>query len=161
MQDLALSTIVTASHEVGTLESPLGSNWGPRVSLYLASVHLASAASWCSAFVAWCVQQAAKSLGIVPLMRFSASGLHFWDLNPDLQFHELTPDSVPCVAVFDHGQGLSHVVLVCGYDEDKGKFSVIAGNTNNDGSRNGIGVFALQDWYSILDPKLKGYLRIA
>lgn len=160
---LALKTIELASHEVGQLEQPLGSNWGGRIPLYLAAVHISEPASWCSALACFCVQSAAQELGIAPELKSSASGLHLFELNPELQFSELTPDDVPCIAVFDHGKGLSHVVMVCGLNADTGLFDVIAGNTNDahPPSRQGIGCFALEGRYSVTDPKLNGYLRIA
>ena len=44
-------------------EEPRNSNRGPDVETYLRSVGLGPGYAWCAAFVYWCAQQAAKTLG--------------------------------------------------------------------------------------------------
>jgi hypothetical protein len=46
-----------ALSEVGTEETPRGSNWGPRVKEYLAAGGITVPAPWCMAFVCWCFRQ--------------------------------------------------------------------------------------------------------
>ena len=61
------SALLIAGSEVGVMEMPPGSNRGPKVDLYLASVGLkANAGSfpWCAAFVYWCFREASKNLGV-------------------------------------------------------------------------------------------------
>jgi hypothetical protein len=43
--------------QVVVTEQPLGSNWGPQVSAYLAACGIKSPAPWCAAFLHWCLQQ--------------------------------------------------------------------------------------------------------
>ncbi|KXK57918.1 MAG: putative peptidoglycan binding domain protein [Chlorobi bacterium OLB7] len=59
---LATAAIAAAKSQLGVLENPLGSNKGPEVNAYLASVGLGPGYFWCMAFVYWCYQQAAEQL---------------------------------------------------------------------------------------------------
>src|SRR3954463_12515457 len=44
--------------QLGVQEQPAGSNWGPQVKSYLASVKVYSPAPWCAAYVHWCLDSA-------------------------------------------------------------------------------------------------------
>lgn len=44
--------------QVGVVEKPRGSNWGPDVAHYLKSVNTNSPAPWCAAFVHFCLDSA-------------------------------------------------------------------------------------------------------
>src|SRR5215470_9413114 len=55
-----------AATQIGVMEQPLGSNRGPQVDQYLRSAGVdptQGSFPWCAAFVYFCFQQAAKSLG--------------------------------------------------------------------------------------------------
>ena len=49
--------LARAVKEIGVTEVPAGSNWGPRVSQYLAAAGWKTPAPWCMAFVQWCFKQ--------------------------------------------------------------------------------------------------------
>lgn len=48
--------------ELGVKEQPAGSNWGPRVSQYLAAAGWKNPAPWCMALVQWSYKQAGHPL---------------------------------------------------------------------------------------------------
>ncbi len=50
-----LEALAFAKTQLGVKELPPGSNWGPRVKVYLASAGLHSPAPWCAAFVTYCL----------------------------------------------------------------------------------------------------------
>lgn len=151
---LAQLTVNFAKQEVGQHEDPKGSNWGPRVKDYLAVVNVHSPASWCAGFAAFCIDSAAKALGVTLTMRFSASALHMLSLNPTLQIESCEPG---CLVVWDHGKGLGHVGICA--TTDGAIASVISGNTNSDGSREGYEV--CEQIKHLNDPRIAGYVRIA
>ena len=62
-----------ARSQIGVKEQPLGSNAGPQVNAYLASVGLGPGYFWCAAFVYWCYQQAAQQMKVTNPMLKSAS----------------------------------------------------------------------------------------
>lgn len=58
-----LQALSIARTQIGVTEVPANSNWGPKVSKYLASVGLHSAAPWCMAFMHWCFREVGVVLG--------------------------------------------------------------------------------------------------
>ena len=54
---LAAAALRYAQSQVGQREQPKGSNRGPMVDKYLASVGLQPGYAWCQAFVYWCYLQ--------------------------------------------------------------------------------------------------------
>ena len=60
--EIAEKAAYVALFERGVMESPLGSNSGPKVNLYLASVGLPPGCMWCMAFVHWCFYAASGQL---------------------------------------------------------------------------------------------------
>lgn len=137
---LAENAIRIALSQEGVRETN-GSNSGPEVDQYLASVHASPGDPWCSAFASWCIINAAEALGIKPEMKFSASTYGLWTKNPNLQMSEPTDN---CIFLINHGlskQGnrIGHVGLVVSVDGNQ--IVSIEGNTNDNGSRNGDGVY--------------------
>jgi hypothetical protein len=140
-----------AGAEVGVLEVPAGSNSGPRVNEYLASVGLNSASGsfpWCAAFIFWCFRQASKSLAVAnPAIR-TAGALDTWNQAGTRGIHRVAateaadmPSAVGpgMVFVISTGGGKGHVGLI---ERVEGTIlTTIEGNTNEGGSREGIGVF--------------------
>lgn len=61
---LASAVLAAAGKEVGVMEVPAGSNSGPRVNQYLASVGEPPGLAWCAAFVYWCFEEAASVVKI-------------------------------------------------------------------------------------------------
>jgi len=150
--DLAGAALEVAVSQLGVLERPPGSNRGPEVDRYLRSVGLDPAAgsyAWCAAFVHWCFAEAASRLGVSnPAIR-TAGVLDHWrkaarspaacrvrgaDAAQDPTL--VLPGAVFAISV---GRGLGHMGLVEAVDG--GNLVTVEGNTNDDGSREGIGVF--------------------
>jgi|688.fasta_scaffold76603_5 hypothetical protein len=46
--------------QIGVSEQPSGSNWGPKVSEYLAAAGISFPAPWCAAFIEWGMQKIGK-----------------------------------------------------------------------------------------------------
>jgi lysozyme family protein len=149
--DHAKVVLEVAADEVGVRESPLGSNRGRRVEEYQSSVDPALAGqAWCMCFVYWCFKQAAARGGFenrVP----KTGGVHFaWRKSGDL------PNGVKVVKAADAQRnpnliepGMVFYIRTsdtsghCGIvvESVNGRLETIEGNTNNGGSREGIGVF--------------------
>ncbi len=143
--------ISTASSQVGVMESPLGSNRGPQVDLYLRSVGLNPASgsfSWCAAFVYFCFQEAASKLGVANPAIKDAGVLDCWNKAGTAGVHRIaaseaihTPGLVKPGLLFllKLGSGNGHMGLVEKVEGER--LTTIEGNTNTNGSREGIGVF--------------------
>ena len=61
--ELLKEALKVAVSQIGVMEKPLGSNRGPEVDKYLASVGLGPGQFWCMAFVYYCFDKAANKLG--------------------------------------------------------------------------------------------------
>jgi hypothetical protein len=143
--------IRVASSQVGAMENPLGSNRGPQVDLYLRSVGIDPASGsfpWCAAFVYFCFQQAASKLGVANPALKDAGVLDSWSKAGTTGKHRIaaseaihTPGLVKPGLVFllKLGSGNGHMGLVEKVEGER--LTTIEGNTNTNGSREGIGVF--------------------
>jgi hypothetical protein len=145
---LAAAVLGVAGKEVGVMEDPLGSNSGPRVNQYLASVGDKGGLPWCAAFVYWCFQEASAAVKIANPATRTAGALDVWDEAGTRGIRRVAaaeaterPGLVQpgMVFVIATGGGHGHVGLV---ERVAGVvLTTIEGNTNNGGSREGIGVF--------------------
>jgi len=134
-----------ARMEIGSMEVPLGSNWGPKVKGYLNSVGINFPVAWCAAFVYYCFQEAAKAAGKTNPCFKTGGVMAHWSKTPGKKI--LIADAVNNPALIKPGQifimsfggGLGHTGLV--ESVHGGFMTVIEGNTNDGGSREGIGVF--------------------
>jgi len=131
-------------------EVPPNSNAGPDVKAYLASTRQPEGKPWCCAFVYWCFEKAAASLGTVNPMFRTAGCLDHWNHaeakgarrittrravnNPGL----VTPGMI---FIIDHGQGNGHTGLV--EKVTGGLITTIEGNTDASRTREGGGVYRL------------------
>lgn len=149
---LAAKALEVAAGEIGVREEPPGSNRGPRVAEYLAAVGLDATRghyAWCAAFVCWVFREAAKALGVESPLPWTAGALALWngaagrtgvvrvtaaEAREDVRL--VRPGQV---FVLSTGGGLGHVGLV--ESVSAGILTTIEGNTNDGGSREGIGVF--------------------
>jgi hypothetical protein len=140
-----------AANEIGTVEAPPGSNRGPKVDVYLRTVGLDPASgsfAWCAAFVYWCFSEAARRLAIPnPVIR-TAGVLDHWNKAGAagirrVAFDEATaqPPLVQPGMIFVIGTsgGNGHTGLI--ERVDGVQLTTIEGNTNEGGSRDGVGVF--------------------
>lgn len=149
---LAAAVIAFAKTQLNVREQPLGSNRGPQVDQYLRAVGLNPAADsypWCVAFTYFCYQQAASQLGVVNPHIKTAGVLDHWNkaANKPGVKRLFQADAVAQPArilpgnlfIIDAGGGMGHSGIVVSVQN--GYLETIEGNTNEGGSRNGIGVF--------------------
>jgi hypothetical protein len=139
------SVLEIADSQIGVMEAPPGSNWGPKVKEYLACGGLGFPAAWCAGFVYWCFDQAAKQAGKKnPLCKTCGVMMH-WNKSDGKKILAKDAISNPAlikpghIFVISFGGGLGHTGLV--ESVNGGFINVIEGNTNDNGSREGIGVF--------------------
>jgi hypothetical protein len=150
-EPLLKAALQHAADEVGVLEAPPGSNRGPRVDTYLRSVGLepgAGSFAWCAAFVYFCFNEASqKRRRRNPLVR-TAGVLEHWNRAEQRGARRIKgadalarPELIKPGQIFvmDFGRGAGHTGVVRGLRD--GKLITIEGNTNDGGSREGIGVF--------------------
>lgn len=133
--------------QVGVMEDPVGSNKGPEVNQYLASVGLPPGQFWCAAFVYFCFDKAAQKLGRKnPLVKTGGS-LDHWNRTNAKKIKAADALNNPAlikpghIFIIDHGGGHGHTGIV--QKVEGGFIHTIEGNSNIDGSANGIGVFNL------------------
>lgn len=126
---LSERTLHVAASQVGVRET--SQNWGPVVRVYLAVAGLFTKAPWCAAFVTWCLVQAGADRKKLP--KFAASTYYWWEWARVNQLGVHKPARGHIGVYNDKGGG--HIWLWTSEE------ATIEGNTNNDGSREGVGVF--------------------
>lgn len=161
------AALAIAIGELGVLEDPVGSNRGQKVDSYqiAAGLSLPPGYFWCMAFVYWCFKKAAANSGVDNPFPKSAGCLSVWNKVRTSQPHRIITKAEAIanpalvkpghVFILDHGAGLGHTGFVLA--TAGGALRTIEGNTNPDGSSNGIGVFELNR-RKIMDSKLKGFI---
>lgn len=142
--NVVLSTVVEKAVQIalaenGVREDAGSNNRGPRVDQYNAAAGAGNGALWCMSFVYWSFVQAAAQTGQPNPMPKTAYCPYLLSWAKERNKLVTTPqrgdiflvkglrDKKPCV---------THTGLVTG-----GSINTIEGNTNDDGSANGIGVF--------------------
>ncbi|MEI7869727.1 MAG: peptidoglycan-binding domain-containing protein [Candidatus Methylumidiphilus sp.] len=141
-----------AKTQIGIREKPLGSNRGTEVDEYLRTVGIDpkhGGKAWCVAFTYYCYAKAANDLAMQNPHIKTAGVLDHWhqaQVKPKVicvkNSHAIADPSLVqpgSLFIIDHGGGLGHSGLVI--EVSNGRLVTIEGNTNDDGSRNGIGVF--------------------
>jgi hypothetical protein len=147
---LLAETLTTAKSQIGVMEQPPGSNRGPEVDTYVLRVgrNPADQLAWCAAFVYFCFDEAAKAVGRSNPVVKTAGVLDHWATAGQRGIPRVTgtravqnPDLVRPghIFVIDTGGGHGHLGLVV--EVVGGKLITIEGNTNDGGSREGVGVF--------------------
>ena len=148
---IATAAIDFARAELGVMEAPPGSNRGPRVDEYLRGVGLDPAAGsfpWCAAFVYSCFDSAATSLGRQNPVVKTAGVLAHWNRAKAQGIRRILAAEAAAapglikpghIFIMDFGGGAGHTGLIVGIQS--GKLVTIEGNTNDGGSREGVGVF--------------------
>ena len=150
---LMAKVLEIAASEIGVCEDPPGSNKGKRVSEYQRAVGIDSGEPWCVAFIFFCFACAAGELKRKNPMEISScktgSVLDLWNRarrarNVVLLLHDDAlndPSKVKPGMIFaiSTGGGNGHVGLVVNVVGNR--LETIEGNTNDGGSREGIGVF--------------------
>lgn len=145
---LLAKAIAVAESQVGVMEDPPGSNRGTQVNAYLASTNTPPGNYWCAAFVYWCFKKAAAELGIPNPVYKTAGCLDHWNHTQGLKITTARAVNNPSLIVpgsifiKNHGGGFGHTGIVTAISG--GFIETIEGNSNPNGSSNGIGVFRLQ-----------------
>jgi hypothetical protein len=146
---LTKAAIDFALTQTDVREQPVGSNSGPEVDAYLRAVGLDPGFAWCVAFTHFCFKKGAESLGVSNPHIKTAGVLDHWNLaGKKAKVVRVTnakavadPGLVKPGSLFiiDLGGGLGHSGMVL--EVANGRLVTVEGNTNDNGSRNGIGVF--------------------
>ena len=160
-KDIVDGALTVALSKVGVRENPRGSNSGPEVDQFLASVRLLPGQSWCASFVYYCYARSVDILSasfgapIVNPCPQTGSVLRMWELI-DARFKSMVPRRGSLYFV-DHGNRKGHV----GFVVDPDVIQEVSGNTNQEGSREGDSVwlhsFKLTD-ESVHGGKLLGFV---
>lgn len=139
--------IEVAISQLDKQEIPKGSNWGPDVKEYLNAAGVNFPASWCMAYVYWCVEKAKVRIQMPgsagmrnPLIKTGGVMKQWNDIEkqfaqPQCKFKEPKAGDI---FIQDHGHGLGHTGFVEKVQGDK--IFTIEGNTNDTGSREGYEV---------------------
>jgi hypothetical protein len=154
LSDHALTCAVSL---LGVREKPPGSNRGPEVDEFLRSVGLdpeRGSYPWCAAFVYYCFHRAAQALertnpliktaGVLDHWRRAASEAGAARLMQRTALADPALVKPGMIFVMDFGKGLGHTGLVELVDAAKLRLTVIEGNTNDGGSREGVAVLRRQ-----------------
>jgi hypothetical protein len=144
--NILLTTVLNvASSQIGIMEVPAGSNRGPEVDKYHDAAGSPHGAAWCMAFIFFCFKQTCINLGRQnPAIR-TGGVLDHWNratckkiLATDASVNTslVLPGQIFIIST---GGGHGHT----GFIEkiEGGLLTTIEGNTNNNGSREGVGVF--------------------
>jgi hypothetical protein len=154
---------VVATAQLGVRET--GSNEGPEINRYLASVGLPPGYEWCAAANHWVHLEAARQLGIPNPHPKTPSALRIWELAPAAAKIEKPRNGRPWdrerlrpgfTFVEDHGRGHGHAGVVLGYDFEAGIYESLSGNTNAEGSR--VGNAYAQNPRGLQDSRLIGLI---
>ncbi len=153
-----------AQTQVGVREKPPSSNRGKEVEEYQASVGAHPGDYWCAAFVYFCFDEAATKLGIANPLFKTPGCLEHWNKSSANKIKAKDARDNPSLVkpghifIIDHGSGHGHTGIV--KRVEGGKLITIEGNSNPNGSSNGIGVFEI-GFRSVWQDNLKGYLDYA
>lgn len=153
MTPLATNILKIANNQIGVVETPIGSNGGPEVEIYLKSVGLGKGHPWCMALVYWCAQQASVQTGVVNPLKKTGGVLAQWN-GIDVKYKKAVPQKGD-IFIMDLGKGQGHTGFVTKV-LPSGKIETIEGNTNDNGSREGFKVCKRMRQIS----DMKGFIRI-
>ena len=148
---LLSAVIGLAQKEIGVMEEPPGSNRGTRVDQYLRSVGLnpgSGSFAWCAAFLYFCFDEVSREQGRTNPVVKTAGVLDHWNRAAQAGARRIKaadavaePDRVKPghIFVMEFPGGAGHTGMI--REIRAGKLVTIEGNTNNGGSREGVGVF--------------------
>jgi lysozyme family protein len=149
---LTTAVLGVAAGEVGVMEDPLGSNRGPKVDQYIRATGLDPSQDsypWCMCFVYWCFMQAAQQAHAQNLVPQNGSVHGAWEKSQNALGVTAVPASAasrdptqvkPGMVFFiDTGHNHGHAGIVVA--NLNSLLETIEGNTNDNGSSEGIGVF--------------------
>lgn len=123
--------VETALGEVGVTETT--DNWSPRIAEYLASVHVYKPAYWCAAFVHWCFECCGVQTPITAWSPSAVSQNVIWTKGKGE-----TPRAGDVGTLYYTNLGrVGHTFIIEKWGD---KVVTIEGNSNDNGSRNGVKV---------------------
>lgn len=153
---LSEKALEIAESQLGVQEIPKNSNAGADVEKYLKSVKLGKGYAWCAAFVYWCVNEAAKSIGVTNPLVCTAGVLNLWNKMP-VDFKFTKNPKRGDIFIMDFGKGAGHTGFVTGVSN--GRIQTIEGNSNDEGSREGYEVCRRPNGRNI--SSIKGFIRLS
>lgn len=150
---LLAEVLDVAAEEIGVLEKPPGSNRGERVDEYERSAGIDFGEPWCVAFVFFCFEQAAAALeisnpmvdencktgGVLDLWNRAREASKVATVEHDAALDDPSRVKPGMIFIISTGGGNGHAGLVARIIGNQ--LETIEGNTNDGGSREGIGVF--------------------
>lgn len=145
---LLIKTLEFAIQEIGVKEDPPCSNRGQRVQEYQAAVGIAPGNPWCCAYVYWCFKKASEALARANPVTRTGSCMYHWSKTTGKKILALDAVNKPSLVkpgnifIINTGGFHGHTGFV---EKVEGGFiHTIEGNSNTQGSREGIGVFRNQ-----------------
>lgn len=148
--DLFIEVLKIANSQLAVREIPPNSNRGVDVAKYLKSVGLDANSghySWCMAFVYWCFDEGFKKIGKTNTLVKTGGVLRQWNESKNRRIKKADAINNPSlvkpgfVFIRNYGGGKGHTGIVTSVNG--GYIETIEGNSNNNGSREGVGVFKL------------------
>lgn len=159
---IGTTALAVAITQIGVREQPLGSNRGPEVDQYLASVNTPPENFWCMAFVYWCHRKAAQDSGLANPFPKTAGCLDAWNRTPAInKISRAGAIASPTVVrpgmvfILDFGGDHGHTGFV--RENRNGALITVEGNSDPAGGDNGIEVLQISR-RSVMDKKLKGFI---
>lgn len=153
--ELTKAAVAVATSQLGVMEQPIGSNRGPEVDSYLRAVGLdptRGSFPWCVAFTYFCYDKAAANVSRKNPHIRTAGVLDHWNKvrnkAPIVRVTGAEAAANPALVkpgslfIIDFGKGAGHTGMVI--EVANGRLVTIEGNTNDNGTREGIGVFRRQ-----------------
>jgi hypothetical protein len=133
---LGLRAVQDGLANLGVREDPPGSNAGKYVSEYLQFVGLPPGNPWCCAFLVYRIHQAAKELGVTPIVPKTGlvQALYNWAHGKGLVSDTPSP-GMAFVEWFPSLGRYAHTGLIA--EVQGNKFRTVEGNSNSNGSRDG------------------------
>lgn len=151
LRDVCDGALAVALSQIGKHEEPRGSNSGPEVDKYLASVGLRPGLLWCASFAYFCYMRSSTILSTKNPCPRSGSVLTIWD-RTDAKFKSKVPRRGSLYFV-DHGHHQGHAGFVISVLD--GKIDEVSGNTNQDmPTRDGYAVW--RHSFRLTDTKVHG-----
>lgn len=149
--------------QIGVRESPPNSNRGKEVNEYLKSVGLSANLGnypWCMAFIYWCFNKASQNLNKPNPLVKTGGVLRQWNETTCAKIKTSDAVNNPSlikpgfVFIRSYGNGNGHTGIITAING--GYIYTIEGNSNNNGTREGIGVFELRRKINTIE---KGFIN--
>lgn len=124
----------------GVMEDPPSSNCGDRVEEYQAAGGQPPGVAWCMCFCMWCLKKAASGKGVKMPIPTSGSCSYVYNWARDNGKLVYAPQPGDLFLVIGGETGHFHTGFVATSPDNSNKYQTIEGNSNLDGSANGIAV---------------------